>query len=149
MHYLVGIGAMMFFAFIAPRRVTAALIAVLLVTILVVKAVAERLAGMEVSVADSAKGVLLSAAFLLVGALAVSLLHASTGIDRFVGAPAIAIILGLLAAFALGFKVAIGLSTGATAVVSIAAAWCSHCGLLRSGSGPALRNDAVRPTSSI
>jgi hypothetical protein len=122
MHYLLFIGAFLFFAFIAPLKVTLAACALLLVLVAVVRYTATAVSGVESSYGEAAKGVGLSFFFVVVAFTILVSFATGTGISRFAGLAGAAVFAAFLVAYALGFKLSLGLSVGGSALVSLVAA---------------------------
>jgi hypothetical protein len=122
MHYLLFIGAFLFFAFIAPLKVTLAACALLLILVAVVRYTAATVSGAESSYGEAAKGVGLSFFFVVIAFTILISFATGTGISRFTGLAGAVVFAAFLAAYALGFKLSLGLSLGGSAVVSLVAA---------------------------
>ena len=103
MQYLFIAVAALAVAALAPIKVTASLVVAIAVVSLVVKLIATKTIG-NVSIVDAARAVAL--AILLLALAVVGLLWANQGQVEFEGVAAVAL-LGLFAAFVLGFKLAL------------------------------------------
>ena len=122
MHYLLFIGAFLFFAFIAPLKVTLAACGLLLILVAVVRYTAATVSGNESSFGEAAKGVGLSFFFLVIAFTILISFSTGTGVNRFTGLASAGVFATFLAAYTLGFKLSLGLTLGASAVVSLVSA---------------------------
>ena len=118
MQYLLFIIAFLFFAFIAPLKLTLATCLFLLLNIAIIRFTAKVVSGAESSFSDAAKAMALSFV-LLVGAFFVLLSFSQgTGITQFTGLAGLLVFSAFLASYVLGFKLSLGLAFGASAVVA-------------------------------
>lgn len=113
MHYLLFIFAFIWFAFIAPLKVTLAICLSLILVTSIVKATATAVVG-STTFGDSFKSV--GVAFVFLGIALFTLISFSRGTGQ--GAPAILVLSGFLVAYILGFKVGLGASFGASAIIA-------------------------------
>ena len=113
MHYLLFILAFIWFAFIAPLKVTLAICLSLILIVSIVKTTATAVMG-STSFGDSFKSIGLAFVFLGIALLALISFSKDTG----QGAPAILVLPGFLAAYILGFKVGLGASFGASTIIA-------------------------------
>lgn len=119
MHYLLFIGAFLFFAFIAPPKVTILTCGLLIISALVVKVAAQTVANTSPSLGESFKSVGLSFAFLAIALFTLTSFSRGTGVSQFAGLSAVAVLGALLGSYVLGFKIALGTSFGASAVIAL------------------------------
>lgn len=122
MQYLLLIGAILWFAFIAPLKVTLATCLFVLVILSVVRFSAQAVTGVQATFSEAAKAVSLSFVFLVIAISAwVSL---SFGVPKGVsiqisGLGGYAVFSSALVAYVLGFKLGLGISFGASAVIAL------------------------------
>ena len=119
MHYLLFIGAFVFFAFMAPLKLTVAVCALVLFVTVVVKISAQVVAGASPTVSESFKAVFYASLFVALALLAFVSFSSGTGIHHVDGLPALAAMAGLFVAYTLGFQLGIGTSFGASAVIAL------------------------------
>ncbi len=119
MHYLLFVGAFLFFAFIAPLKVTLATCLLLLIVMTIIRVMTKAVAGAESSYAEAAKAVGLSFFFLVVAVLALLNFSSNTGITQFTGLAAGLVFFVFFAAYVLGFKLSLGIPFGPSAVVAV------------------------------
>ena len=113
MHYLLFIFALIWFAFMAPLKVTVTVCASLLVVTSLVKATAEATVG-SCTFQEALKSICLAFVFMAVAAFFLISFNKGTG----QGAPLVLVLAGFLCSYILGFKVAIGASFGASAIIA-------------------------------
>jgi hypothetical protein len=122
MHYLLFIGAFLWFAFIAPLKVTLATSVLLVLITGVVTTTTRLVSGVQPSYGDAAKAVALSFFFLAIALftlLSFFVGTSSTGLNiQITGLAAWTVLAALLAAYTLGYKFSLGLSFGASAVIA-------------------------------
>ena len=118
MHYLLFIAAFVFFAFMAPLKLTIAVCALVLFVTVVVKISAQVVSGASPTLGESFKSVFYASLFVALALLAYVSFSSGTGIHRIEGAPAFAAMAGLFVAYTLGFQIGIGTSFGASAVIA-------------------------------
>ena len=122
MQYLLLIGAILWFAFIAPLKVTLATCLFVLVMLSIVRFSAQTVTGVQATFGEAAKAVGLSLVFLVIAILAwVSL---SFGVPKGMsvqisGLGGYAVFGSTLAAYVLGFKLGLGISFGSSAVIAL------------------------------
>ena len=119
MHYLLFIGAFIFFAFMAPLKLTIAVGALVLFVTVVVKISTQVVAGVSPTLGESFKSVFYASLFVALALLAYMSFFAGTGIHHVDGTPALLAMAGLFVAYTLGFQIGIGTSFGASAVVAL------------------------------
>ena len=119
MHYLLFIGAFVFFAFMAPLKLTVAVCALVLFVTVVVKISAQVVAGASPTLSESFKAVFYASLFVALALLAFVSFSSGTGIHHVDGLPALAAMAGLFVAYTLGFQLGIGTSFGASAVIAL------------------------------
>ena len=119
MHYLLFIGAFLFFAFIAPLKVTLATCLLLLLITAIVRFTTRAVAGVETSYGEAAKAMGLSFFFLVVAFFTLLSFAKGTGVTQFTGLAGHVVFAAFFVAYVLGFKLSLGLSFGASAVVAI------------------------------
>lgn len=121
MHYLLFIGACIFFAFMAPLKLTIAVCALVLFVTVVVKISAQVVSGVSPTLGESFKAVFYASLFVALALLAFMSFSSGTGVHHVEGAAAMVVMAGLFAAYTLGFQIGIGTSFGASAVVALIA----------------------------
>jgi len=119
MHYLLFVGALIFFAFMMPLKLAIAVCALVLFVTVVVKVSAQVVAGVSPSLGESFKSVFYASLLVALVLLAYMRFSSGTGIHHVEGLPSIAVMAGLFVAYTLGFQIGIGTSFGASAVVAI------------------------------
>jgi hypothetical protein len=122
MQYLLLIGAILWFAFIAPLKVTLATCLFVLVMLSIVRFSAQTVTGVQATFGEAAKAIGLSLVFLVIAILAwVSL---SFGVPKGMsvqisGLGGYAVFGSTLAAYVFGFKLGLGISFGSSAVIAL------------------------------
>jgi hypothetical protein len=119
MHYLLFIGAFVFFAFMAPLKLTIAVCALVLFVTVVVKISAQVVGGVSPTLGESFKSVFYASLLVALALLAYMSFFAAAGIHHVNGTPALLAMVGLFVAYTLGFQIGIGTSFGASAVVAL------------------------------
>ncbi|MDP9603358.1 UNVERIFIED_ORG: hypothetical protein J2W38_003147 [Variovorax paradoxus] len=119
MHYLLFIGAILFFAFMTPLKLAVAVCALVLVVTVVVKVSAQVVSGSSPTLGESFKSVFYASLLVALALLAFVSFSSGTGIHHVEGWPAVAVLVGLFVAYTLGFQIGIGTSFGASAVVAL------------------------------
>lgn len=119
MHYLLFIGALLFFAFMTPVKVAVAVGALVLSVTLVVKVSAQVVAGVSPTLGESFRAVFYASLLVALALLGAMSFSGGTGIHHIEGWPAAAVLAGLFVAYTLGFQLGIGTSFGASAVVAL------------------------------
>ena len=119
MHYLLFIGAFLFFAFIAPLKVTAATCVLLLLVTTLIRFTTRAVAGVESTYGEAAKAMALSFFFLVLAFFVLLSLAKGTGVHNFTGLAGYLVFAAFFASYALGFKLSLGLSFGASTIVAI------------------------------
>lgn len=122
MHYLLLIGAILWFAFIAPLKVTLATCLFVLVILSVVRFTAQAVTGVQATYGEAAKAVTLSFVLLVSAMLAWASFSFSVpkGANIQVSELGSYVVFGsTLAAYILGFKFGLGVTFGASAVIAL------------------------------
>lgn len=119
MHYLLFVGAILFFAFMTPLKLAVAVCALVLVVTVVVKVSAQVVSGSSPTLGESFKSVFYASLLVALALLAFVSFSSGTGIHHVEGWPAVAVLVGLFVAYTLGFQIGIGTSFGASAVVAL------------------------------
>lgn len=119
MHYLLFVGFFLFFAFIAPLKVTLLSCVLVIVATLVVTFAAKAIANVAPTVGESFKAVALSFFFGVIALFTLVSFSHGTGITSFTGLPAVAVFCALLASYVLGFKVALRTGFLASALIAL------------------------------
>jgi hypothetical protein len=119
MIYLIFLIPFLFFAYIAPPPVTAAACLSIVLVTLVIKGVTRIVSGINPSFGEAFKAVILSFIFLMVAMFTLFSLSKGTGTSHFSGLSGWAVAGALLSAYVLGFKVSLGTSFGASAVIAV------------------------------
>ncbi|MET3183746.1 UNVERIFIED_ORG: hypothetical protein ABIC43_006938 [Variovorax guangxiensis] len=119
MHYLLFIGAILFFAFMTPLKLAVAVCALVLVVTVVVKVSAQVVAGNSPTLGESFKSVFYASLLVALALLAFMSFSSGTGVHHVDGWPTVAVLAGLFVAYTLGFQIGIGTSFGASAVVAL------------------------------
>ena len=118
MHYLLLIGALLFFAFMAPLKVTLATCLLLLIIPTVVKISAQSVVGLDFSFGEAFKAVALS--FIFISVALFTLVSFVIGTSAHIsGLPSLAVLAGIFSAYVLGFSLALGTTFGASAVIAL------------------------------
>jgi hypothetical protein len=119
MHYLLFIGAFLFFAFIAPLKVTLATCAMLLIVTTVIRFTTRTVAGVESSYGEAAKAMGLSFFFVVIAFFVLLSFSKGTGVAQFTGLAGYLVFAAFLLSYVLGFKLSLGLPLGASAIVAV------------------------------
>lgn len=119
MHYLLFIGALLFFAFMTPLKLAVAVGALVLFVTLVVKMSAQVVAGVSPTLGEAFRSVFYASLLVALALLAFVSFSSGTGMHHVEGWPAVAVLAGLFVAYTLGFQMGIGTSFGASAVVAL------------------------------
>ena len=119
MHYLLFIGAFIFFAFMAPLKLTIAVCALVLFVTVVVKISAQVVSGVSPTLGESFKSVFYASLLVALALLAFVSFSSGPAVHHVEGLPAVAVMVGLFVAYTLGFQIGIGTSFGASAVVAL------------------------------
>ena len=122
MQYLLLIGAILWFAFIAPLKVTLATCLFVLVILSVVRFSAQAVTGVEATFGEAAKAISLSFVFLVIAIF--TWISFSLGVPKGVsiqitGLASYAVLGATFAAYVLGFKLGLNISFGASAVIAL------------------------------
>lgn len=119
MHYLLFIAAFLFFAFIAPIKVTLVTCVLMLLITTTVKVSARLIADAETSYGEAFKAVGFAFFFLLVVLFTLVSFSKGTGISQFSGLPALGVIAAFFAAYIAGFRLGLGVTFGASAAIAL------------------------------
>lgn len=122
MQYLLLTGVILWFAALAPLKVTLATCLFVLVILTIVRFSAQTVTGVQASYGEAAKAVGLS--FLFLGIAIFTLVSLSFGIPRgmnihLTGLASYVVFGATLAAYVLGFKFGLGISFGASAIIAL------------------------------
>lgn len=118
MHYLVIIGALLFFAFIFPLKTTLSFAVTFALVTLVVVFTARLVSGVETTMGAAAKAVCLAFAFLAVALFTLISFSVDTGVRHFTGIPGLAVLAAFMLSYSLGFKVALDVPLGPSIVIA-------------------------------
>ena len=132
MHYLLLIAAMLWFAFVAPLKVTLATTLFVLLTLMLVRLAAHAVIGMQVSFGEAAKAVSLSFVFLAIVLFTlISFYYGPKGVNiHLSGLATYAVFGSTLAAYILGYKIGLGITFGASAVIALVSSVASVAAFL-------------------
>ena len=121
MHYLLLIGAILWFAFIAPLKVTLATSLFILLILALVRFSAQAVTGAQASFGEAAKAVSLSFIFLAIAIFTlISFSYSPKGVNiELSGLAGFAVFGATLAAYILGYKLGLGISFVASAVIAL------------------------------
>jgi hypothetical protein len=125
MHYLLFLGAFLFFAFIAPLKITLATCLMLLIITTVVRFTTRAVAGVESSYGEATKAMALSFFFLVIAFFTLLSFASGTGVTQFTGLAGYLVFLAFFAAYVLGFKLSLGISFIASSLVAVVSAVAS------------------------
>lgn len=119
MHYLLLIGALLWFSFLVPLKVTLATTVSLALITSLIRYVAYSMSGVAVTLGDAVKAIGNSFLFLVVAVFTLLSFLKGSGVTHISGLPGIAVFSAFLAAYILGFQVSLRLSFGASAVIAL------------------------------
>ncbi|SEK01559.1 MULTISPECIES: hypothetical protein [unclassified Variovorax] len=119
MHYLLFIGALLFFAFMTPVKLAVAVGALVLFVTVVVKVSAQVVAGVSPTLGESFRSVFYASLLVALALLAFLSFTGGVAVHHVEGWPAVAVLAGLFVAYTLGFQLGIGTSFGASAMVAL------------------------------
>lgn len=119
MHYLLLIGALLWFSFLVPLKVTLATTVSLALITSLIRYVAYSMSGVAVTLGDAVKAIGNSFLFLVVTVFTLLSFLKGSGVTHISGLPGIAVFGAFLAAYVLGFQVSLRLSFGASAVIAL------------------------------
>jgi hypothetical protein len=123
MPILLGIGFLLFVAFLAPLKVTLAASSLFILCLVIVKVSTTIIAGADVTFRDCAKGVGLSLFFLAIAVFTLISFSKGSGVSTFTGATGLALLAAFFAAYAAGFAIALQVNFMASlGIAAIAAA---------------------------
>lgn len=125
MHYLLLIGAVLWFSFLVPIKVTLATSVSLLLITSLIRHLAYAIGGVAVSYGDAFKAIGNSFVFLAVAVFTLLSFLKGSGIAHISGLPGIAVFGTFLAAYVLGFQVSLRLSFGTSALIALASTLAS------------------------
>lgn len=118
MHYLLIVGALLFFAFIAPIKTTLGFALAFALVTGVVAFTTKLVSGVEATIGSAAKAVCLAFALLALALFTLISFSSGTGVQQFSGLPALAVLGACMLSYSLGFKVALGVSLGSSVVIA-------------------------------
>lgn len=126
MHYALFIGTLLWFAAIAPLKITLATCLFLLLVMSIVRFSVQAVAGVQSSFGDVAKAVGLSFFFLAIAIYTLVSFSTFTGHRHFTWLGAYAVVVAMPVtqilipvAYILGFKLGLGVSFGASAIIAL------------------------------
>ncbi|SFP70822.1 hypothetical protein SAMN05216567_10883 [Variovorax sp. OK605] len=119
MHYLLFIGALLFFAFMTPVKLAVAVGALVLFVTVVVKVSAQVVGGVSPTLGESFRSVFYASLLVALALLAFLSFTGGVAVHHVEGWPAVAVLAGLFVAYTLGFQLGIGTSFGASAMVAL------------------------------
>jgi hypothetical protein len=119
MHYLLFIGALLFFAFMTPVKLAVAVGALVLFVTVVAKVSAQVVAGVSPTLGESFRSVFYASLLVTLALLAFLSFTGGVAVHHVEGWPAVAVLAGLFVAYTLGFQLGIGTSFGASAMVAL------------------------------
>lgn len=121
MHYLLLIGAILWFAFIAPLKVTLVTGLFVLFLLAIVRFSTQAVTGTQASFGEAAKAISLSFIFLAIAIFTlVSFSYAPKGMNiNLTGLAGYTVFAVTLAAYVLGYKTGLGISFGASTVIAL------------------------------
>jgi hypothetical protein len=119
MHYLLFIGALLFFAFMTPVKLAVAVGALVLFVTVVAKVSAQVVAGVSPTLGESFRSVFYASLLVALALLAFLSFTSGVAVHHVDGWPAVAVLAGLFVAYTLGFQLGIGTSFGASAMVAL------------------------------
>lgn len=125
MYLLLPIGAMIWFLFLVPLKVTLATAISLAVITALIRYIAKSMSDITVSFGDAVKAIGNSFIFLIVTAFTLLSFLKGSGVTYISGLPSLAIFAAFLAAYVLGFQVSLRLSFGTSSVIALATATVS------------------------
>jgi len=116
---LLLIGAFVFFAFMAPPKTTVTFVGTAFVVSLVVRASAQAIGNVSVTLLQSFRAVAYSVLFFALAVFTLWSLSQGTGVAEFTGAAGLAVLGGLFVAYALGYAVGLGTTLGASSGIAL------------------------------
>lgn len=123
MPILLGIGFLLFVAFLAPLKVTLAASLLFIMCLVIVKVSASLIARVDVTLREAAKGVGLSFFFLAIAVFTLISFSKNSGVSAFSGLAALALLGTFFASYALGYAIALQVSFKASlGIAAIASA---------------------------
>lgn len=124
MHYALFVSAFVFFAVLAPLKITLFTCAMLLLVTSVVKISAQSIVDLEFSYGEAFKAVALSFFFLVLALFTLVSFFIGTS-TQISGLPALAVLAGFFSAYILGFKFGLGTTFGASAIIALVSTFIS------------------------
>lgn len=119
MHYLLLIGAFLFFAFMAPVETTVAFLAVAVFVSAAVKASAHSVANVSVTLSQSFRAVAWSLLFVLLWMFTFASFSFGSGTSQFTVAGGLAATVVFFLAYFLGFQVGLGTTLATSALIAV------------------------------
>lgn len=134
MHHLLLIGAILWFSFLAPLKVTLATVVSLVAITSLIRYLAYAMSGIAISYGDAVKAIGNSFIFLAVAVFTLLSFLKGSGITHIAGLPGLAVFGAFLAAYVLGFQVSLRLSFGTSSILALASTAASTGAFLLSRS---------------
>ena len=125
MHITLGLGFLLFVAFLAPLKATLSVSSLFIMCLVIVKIAANFMAGVDVTFRDAAKGVGLSLFFLGIAAFTLFSFSKGTGIYTFADLEGLAVLGAFFASYALGFAIALKVTFKASLGIAAMASFAS------------------------
>ena len=121
MHYLLLIGAIIWFAFIAPLKITLITSLFVLLSLTIVRFTTQAVTGDQVTFGEAAKAVSLSFIFLAIVIFTlISFSYGLHGVSIHIAGLAAYVIFGAtLVAYIFGYRMGLGISFGASAIIAL------------------------------
>lgn len=119
MFYLLLIGVLIWIAFLSPLKVTVAAFLGLMLVTSVIRVSARFIGGADVSFSEAVKAMVSSLVFVGIAFTVLLSFLAGSGVHQISGLPGVAVFGGFLIAYVSGFKLSLGLSFGASALVAL------------------------------
>lgn len=120
MHYLLLIGATLWFSFLVPFKVTLATAISLAAIAALIRFLAHSLAGVTVSFGDAVKAIGNSLIFLAVAAFTLYSFLKGSGVTDISRLPMLVVFCGFLATYIFAFQVTLHLAFGTSSVIALA-----------------------------
>lgn len=119
MHNLLLIGAVLWFSFLVPIKVTLATSVSLVLITSLIRYLAYSMSGVAVSLSDAVKAIGNSFLFLVIAVFTLLSFLKGSGVTHISGLPGFAVFAAFLAAYVLGFQASLRLSFGTSAVIAL------------------------------
>lgn len=119
MHSLLLIGAILWFSFLVPLKVTLATAVSLVLITSIIRYVAHSMSGVAISFGDAVKAIGNSFIFLVIAVFTLFSFLKGTGVTHISGLPGLGVFGAFLAAYILGFQVSLRLSFGTSSVIAL------------------------------